>query len=414
MKTNIIVGQSGGPTAVINASLAGVLSHFRDHREQFGHIYGMKFGIQGLLEKRILSLDSFSEEPLFNNLLVQTPGATLGSCRFKLPHHHEDETLYEKIFSILRELEIGIFLYIGGNDSMDTVSKLSGYAKDRNIQDIKFVGIPKTIDNDLMGIDHTPGYGSAAKFVATVVSEIWQDIQTYNQPSVTIVEIMGRNAGWLTASAALASFCGTDAADLIYLPEVPFSYEKFLEDIRQKMTETNCVLVCVSEGIRYADGSFVSEEVIHKKKDHFGHLRMSGTAKTLESRLQEDTNYKLRSIELNVLQRCASHLSSSRDIEEARNLGGQALIYALQGYSGGMSTLQRVSSFPYLVKYDFCPVEKVANIEKKVPLEWIDTENNWVTSECIEYILPLIRGENPHIYDRGIKQMKNPLWKTKE
>lgn len=414
MKTNIIVGQSGGPTSVINASLAGVLSHFRDNRDSFEHIYGMKFGIQGLLEEQVVLLDRFSEEILFNNLLVQTPGASLGSCRYKLAHYTKDREPYEKVISFLRKHGIGIFLYIGGNDSMDTVSKLSDYAKSRNIRDIKFIGIPKTIDNDLMAIDHTPGFGSAAKFVATVVSEIWQDIQTYAHKSVTIVEIMGRNAGWLTASAALASFCGTAAADLIYLPEIDFSYEEFLSDIQEKLKTSNNVLVCVSEGIHYADGTFVSEESVHKKTDDFGHLRMSGTAKTLEMRLMEDTPYKVRSVELNVLQRCASHLASSRDIEEARNLGAMALTYALEGWTGGMSTLERVSNFPYLVQYGFCPIEKVANIEKKVPLEWIDVENRWVKEECIEYMLPLIRGENPHIYDRGIKQMKNPLWKVEE
>ena len=315
MKRNCIIGQSGGPTIAINASLAGII-HRAKACGQYDNVYGMINGIMGLLEGRYMDLLAEFDTGDKINALKQTPAMYLGSCRFKLPTYQEDLSTYETLFDILKKLNITDFFYIGGNDSMDTVMKLDDYAKHIN-SDIHFIGIPKTIDNDLMGTDHTPGFGSAAKYVATSILEVVHDSLIYQLESVTIIEIMGRNAGWLTAAAALARNEYNVAPDLIYLPEVVFDTQKFLDDIREVRKHKRCVVVAVSEGIRNKDGHFLDDDSKYAKKDAFGHVLHSGTGKLLETLVFKEFGCKVRSIELNVLQRCAMHIGSKTDLNES-------------------------------------------------------------------------------------------------
>lgn len=401
-KRNCIVGQSGGPTIAINASLAGIIHKARTSNE-FSNVYGMINGIKGLLEGRYIDLLKEFDSGDKINFLKQTPAMYLGSCRFKLPTHLENKETFVSLFSILEELEITDFYYIGGNDSMDTVMKLDDYAKSIG-SDIKFIGIPKTIDNDLMGTDHTPGFGSAAKYVASSMLEIVHDSLIYQLQSVTIIEIMGRNAGWLTAAAALARNEYNCAPDLIYLPEVTFHTDKFLEDIRQVFKKKRCVIIAVSEGIRDEFGNFLDEDSKYVKKDAFGHVLHSGTGKLLESLVFKEFQCKVRSIELNVLQRCAMHIGSKTDLNESFVVGQKAVEASTSGKSGQVMGFKRISNTPYTIEYISSDVRDVANLEQKIPIDWIHQDGNDITPALYEYLYPLIQGEVHVPYKDGIPQ----------
>lgn len=399
-KRNCIIGQSGGPTIAINASLAGIIHRAKSSHE-YENVYGMINGIMGLLEKRYIDLLETFDTGDKINALKQTPAMYLGSCRYKLPEYTLDEEPFKEIFDILEELEITDFFYIGGNDSMDTVMKLNAY-RDYIGSNINFIGIPKTIDNDLMGTDHTPGFGSAAKYVATSILEVVHDSLIYQLESVTIVEIMGRNAGWLTAAAALAKNEYNDAPDLIYLPEVVFDIDRFLSDIREVLKRKRCVVIAVSEGIRTKDGHFLDDNSKYAKKDAFGHVLHSGTGKMLETIVFKEFGCKVRSIELNVLQRCAMHIGSKTDLNESFVIGQKAIEVALENKSGQVVGVNRESNNPYKVTYINSDVNKIANLEKTIPTEWISESGNAITKELYDYLFPLIQGEVHIEYKNGI------------
>ncbi len=382
---NLLVAQSGGPTAAINSSLAGVISQGLKE-SSIDRIYGAVHGIEGIFNDRILELNDLDLE-----ILKQTPAAYLGSCRYKLPVVSQNPEAYQQIFSYFAAHNIGYFLYIGGNDSMDTVCKLSDYAKENNI-DVKIIGVPKTIDNDLAHTDHTPGFGSAAKYVATTLAEITEDSQVYFLKSVTIVEIMGRHAGWLTAAAGLARNEHRDAPQLIYLPEVNFSKDQFVKDIKDQFEKgINNVIVAVSEGIHDENGVLLCESGT-SATDSFGHKILSGVGKVLENIVKDEIGCKVRSIELNVCQRCAGHLLSKTDVEEAFLIGEKGVAAALSGKTGEMMVFTRVSDKPYAIKIESVDIHHSANVEKCVPTEWI-ANNNDITKDLISYLRPLIIGE---------------------
>lgn len=399
MKDNCIVAQSGGPTVAINASLAGVIDGVKKSNK-FTRVYGAIHGIQGVLDNNFidLSLMALSKFPLVNTLEL-SPAMYLGSCRYKLPDFEVDSKPYEIIFDRFEEYQVAAFFYIGGNDSMDTVDKLSKYAKKIG-SDVKIVGIPKTIDNDLCHTDHTPGFGSAAKYVASTMLEIAHDTYIYQIPSVVIVEIMGRDAGWLTAASCLARNDYSPAPHLIYLPEVDFDEDQFIEDIKNVLKTSRCVIVAVSEGIHDKDGNYIS--ATSAVADKFGHAQLSGTGKALESLVKDRMDIKVRSIELNVLQRCAAHISSRTDINESFALGQAAVKYAAEGMTAVMSTIKRVSNDPYQWIIEPENVSLIANQAKTIPLEWITPEKNDVTPEMAAYLRPLIIGEVSLQYKDGL------------
>ena len=397
---NIIVGQSGGPTAVINSSLAGVFAAAKD--EKINKIYGMVNGIDGLLKGNFIDLKENINSKEDLELLKRTPSAILGSCRYKLPNAESDKKTYEKIFQILNELEIGYFIYIGGNDSMDTILKLSRYAKEVG-SDIKFMGVPKTIDNDLAETDHTPGYGSAAKYVAASLKEIIRDSSVYDMESVTVVEIMGRNAGWLTAAAGLSKNGDCPGPDLIYLPERTFDKEVFLEDVKNLLKIKKTVVVAVSESLKDNDGVYLCDAMIQNaKEDSFGHKILSGTALAVSELVTTELGVKSRGIIFNTLQRCATHLSSLTDINEAYLAGEEAVKAAVFGETGKMVIFRRVKENPYIMIPELFEIEKVANEEKTVPDEYINEKGNGVTEAFIHYARPLIQGELLPIMEDGL------------
>ena len=387
---NMIVGQSGGPTAVINGSLYGVVSEGFKHPESIEHVYGMINGIEGFLSNQIMDM-----HPLLKNgdleLIRTTPGSYLGSCRYKLPEDLNDP-VYPELFQKFEDYNIGYFFYIGGNDSMDTVSKLSRYAA--KIQSpIRVIGVPKTIDNDLVETDHTPGFGSAAKFVATTVREIAIDASVYdNKNSVTIVEIMGRHAGWLTAASALARKFEGDNPVLIYLPEVAFNQEEFLEKVKKALETTHNLVVCVSEGINDGNGTFICEFASDVGVDTFGHKMLTGSGKYLENLIKEKLGVKVRSVELNVSQRCSSSCLSKTDLDEADHSGAFAVNAALNGETGKMISFVRANTSPYELSFSTADVNIICNQEKAVPLSWITKDGSDVTDEFIRYAVPLIQG----------------------
>lgn len=383
---NIAVAQSGGPTCAINASLLGVFRQALKEKD-IEHIFGSVNGIEGILNDRMVELNSVIKTDEDMELLRQTPSTILGSCRYKLPNSKENESVYVKIFDCFARHGIGAFFYIGGNDSMDTVAKLSRYTEEHKI-DIKIIGIPKTIDNDLTGTDHTPGFGSAAKYVATSVQEIIRDSSVYSIDSVTVIEIMGRHAGWLTASSCVLRANGEIAPHLIYLPECDFSVEKFINDVKRARQVHKAVIIAVSEGLNLKLGTENSGEV-----DDFGHEMLSGVGKRLERIISDEMHCKVRSIELNVMQRCSSHLSSKTDIEEAEFIATQAVKYAMQGGTGKMMAFKRLYNTPYTVVTEPVDAEKCANAERFFPKKWINDAENNVTNEAVEYFLPLIQGE---------------------
>lgn len=405
MKRNCFIGQSGGPTAAINASLAGVIAECMDTK-QFDHVYGMINGIKGLLENKYMDLLKVFENEEDIEKLKHSPAMYLGSCRYKLPTYQDDPQTYELLFHTFEKLNITDFYYIGGNDSMDTVAKLSAYAQKID-SSIRFIGIPKTIDNDLMGTDHTPGFGSAAKYVAASILEIAYDSSIYKLNSVTIVEIMGRNAGWLTAASALARTQYSDAPDLIYLPEVPFIKENFLNDIREVFKRKRSIIIAVSEGIKKPDGQFLDSDSKYAKRDAFGHILHSGTGKVLETMVYQEFKCKVRSIELNVLQRCAMHIASQIDLDESFDIGRYAVKTSMSGETGVMMVFNRISNQPYVVECDFKDVSEIANLEQRIPVEWINKEHNDITQKLYDYLYPLIQGEVHLQYENGIPQYIN-------
>ncbi len=388
---NVIVGQSGGPTSVINSSLVGVFKTAKD--AGCAKVYGMRHGIEGLLQEKYVDMSEYVKNDLDIELLKRTPSSFLGTCRYKLPDYTKDEDTYKKIFAILKKLDIKHFFYIGGNDSMDTIDKLSKYSEIIK-SDITFIGIPKTIDNDLAMTDHTPGYGSAAKYIASAMKEIIRDANTYPNESINIVEIMGRDAGWLTCASTLS--CSEDCAgpDIICLPETVFDYDKFLKRINEVRREKKVITIAVSEGIKTADGLYVCEanrQSMHE--DAFGHKNLGGTALYLSDFVGAQLGMKSRGIVFSTLQRCASHLVSRRDITEAFTAGADGVQLALSGNTGKMIIFERISNNPYQLKTGSCPASAVANVEKRVPAEWIINDNSYVSKEFQEYARPLIIGE---------------------
>jgi len=400
VRGNLLVAQSGGPTVAINASLAGVISAAMES-DKIEKVYGSRNGIQGVLKDELVVLsDIFSDEKSIDSLKT-TPSMYLGSCRYKLADYKNDESDFLRIFEQLKKYNVKYFFYIGGNDSMDTVAKMSQYAKEKDYE-IYVIGVPKTIDNDLMAIDHTPGFGSAAKYIATSILEMAHDTYIYDLKSVLIVEIMGRNAGWLAAASALARNEYNCAPHLIYLPERPFSTAKFVKDVREKLKMNNQVIVAVSEGIRDAEGTYVSSQASHV--DQFGHVMLSGTGKYLETLIHDTIGCKVRSVELNVLQRCASHIASETDINEAFTLGRKGVECALNNITGHMVRLKRISDQPYTVAYGSADINKIANEERMVPQEWINEDGNDITEEMMTYLKPLVKGECYPKFVNGIPE----------
>lgn len=398
-KKNVIVAQSGGPTVAINASLAGVLDASLK-KEAYETVYGSVYGILGILEDRLMNLNEQVEKnPDFIETLKVSPAMYLGSCRYKLPDYEDDDATYAFIFNQFKKYNVGAFFYIGGNDSMDTVLKLSHYGEQIG-SDIRIIGIPKTIDNDLCITDHTPGYGSAAKYVASSLLEVAHDTFIYSVKSVTIVEIMGRDAGWLTAASALARNEYNSAPHLIYFPEVAFDKESFIEDVKDQLSKRNNVIIAVSEGIRDKDGNYISASTA--TNDQFGHSQLSGTGKCLEYLIKEAINVKVRSIELNVLQRCAAHISSLTDLNESFALGSHAVECAVNGQSKCMLTLNRVADNPYEVTIGTADIKGIANEAKSIPREWINDAGNDITDALYNYMSPLVVGEPTVKYNNGL------------
>lgn len=388
LKGALLFAQSGGPTAVINASAAGVFTEALN-TDCITAVYGSHYGVKGILDEEIYDISKESPETI--EQLKYTPSSALGSVRYKLGNPEEDPREFEKILSVFRRLEVRYFIYNGGNDSMDTCDKISRYFE-KSGYECRIMGVPKTIDNDLAGTDHCPGYGSAAKYIATTITELALDSKVYDTGSVLICEAMGRNAGWLTAASALAGLCG-EGPDLIYLPEISFSFDRFLSDVSKVCEKKNnkCVVV-VSEGIRFADGRYVGEFGI-EETDRFGHAQMGGVCNILKRLVKEKLGVKVRAIEFSLMQRCAAHLASGTDIEEAFGAGAAAVRYAAGGETGKMVTLERVSDEAYRVAYGVTPLSMAANHEKTVPISWINAEGNGLTEEFIAYALPLIQGE---------------------
>ena len=389
LKGACIFGQSGGPTAVINASAYGVIRTALDN-EAITRVYGASHGIKGVLNDELFIMDE--EDPEELKLLLNTPSSELGSCRYKIADPEVDDTDYKRILEIFKKYNVRYFFYNGGNDSMDTCNKVSKYMQSVGYE-CRVMGVPKTIDNDLFGTDHCPGYASAAKYIATSCMEVNKDSRVYDTGMVTVVEIMGRHAGWLTAAAALASEFGS-GPDLIYLPETDFNMDKFLADVQRVYNKNKKCLVAVSEGIHYADGRFVSEAKT-SATDGFGHAQLGGLAVMLAEEVKKHLEVKVRGIELSLLQRCGAHLASLTDINEAFNAGRVAVESAVAGETDKMVAFVRSEDEKgaYRCDYELLPLSSVANYEKKVPLAWINSTQNGLTHDFIDYALPLIQGE---------------------
>lgn len=403
LKGNAVVGQSGGPTAAINATLAGVIEGTQIAKKEgiIETLYGMRNGIEGFLNENLVNLtERFSKESDIETLKL-TPAAVLGSCRKKMKSPEDDYDTYKRLIEIFKKYDIRYFFYIGGNDSMDTVLKLSRFAASQDY-DMRVIGVPKTVDNDLMVTDHTPGFGSAAKYVAVTMKEILRDVSVYTTKAVTIVEIMGRDSGWLTAASGLTKLSGGVSADLIYLPEHPFDPDEFLTSIIEVQKKHPAVLVAISEGIKFTDGRYVGEGLGGRKIDAFGHVALSGAGKVLEGLVKEKLGCKVRSIELNLPQRCASHLASKTDITESAGVGRAAVRAATDGKTGVMMTINRIDGDSYSVYYDSADISGIANGVKLVPAEFITPDGHGVTDECVNYLAPLILGEVMPEYENGI------------
>ncbi|MBE6685045.1 MAG: 6-phosphofructokinase [Ruminococcaceae bacterium] len=401
---NAIVGQSGGPTTAINATLAGVISGAMN-ADCIDKVYGMRNGIDGLLADRLVLLNELFTERADFERLKRTPAAALGSCRKKLPKEEDKDykAIFERIIEIFKKYDIRYFFYIGGNDSMDTVAKLSKYTTECGYE-VRVIGVPKTIDNDLLGTDHTPGFGSAAKYISVTMQEILRDTAVYTVKAVTVVEIMGRDAGWLTASSELGRVLGLPSPDLVYLPERDFNMDEFFEDLSAALEKKPNIVVAVSEGLRMADGTFVGESTQSGAVDAFGHKYLSGTGKALELAIKENLGCKVRSIELNLPQRCAAHIASKCDIEESFGVGSAAVSAAVQGVSREMMVILRDNDpgEPYSSVYGHMDIDLIANKTKFVPKHFINERGNHVTDECLNYILPLVKGECYPEYKDGL------------
>ena len=388
LKGAMIIGQSGGPTSVINASAYGAIKAGLDS-DSITTVYGAFHGIVGVLNDRLMIMDK--EDPKELEKMLYTPSSALGSCRYKIADPELDDTDYKRILEVFKKHDVRYFFYNGGNDSMDTCNKINQYMQSVGYE-CRVMGVPKTIDNDLFGTDHCPGYASAAKYIATSIMEVYQDAHVYDKGMIVVVEIMGRHAGWLTAASALASEYGA-GPDLIYLPETDFSMPKFIEDVKKVYNATGNCIVAVSEGIHYADGSFVSEAKT-SATDGFGHAQLGGLAALLASIVKEKTGAKVRGIELSLLQRCGAHLASETDIEEAVMAGRAAVENAVAGITDKMVAFERETvDGHYVCKTKLLPLTEVANFEKKIPLEWINDSHNGGKQEFIDYVLPLIQGE---------------------
>ncbi len=389
LKGACIIGQSGGPTSVINASAYGVIKTALD-AECITHVYGAHYGIQGVLKDQLM--DMSQEDPAELELMKYTPSSALGSCRYKLKDPDVDDTDYKRILEIFKKYDVRYFFYNGGNDSMDTCNKISKYMLKVGYE-CRIMGIPKTIDNDLFGTDHCPGYASAAKFIATSCAEISRDAQVYDMGSIVVLEIMGRNAGWLAAGAALASVTG-EGPDLVYLPEATFDLEKFFVDVKRIQEEKGTVIIAVSEGIKDKDGRYISEygSDLAQQKDAFGHAQMGGLASTLERMIKERLGVKCRGIEFSLLQRCAAHVASKTDIEESFLAGKTAVEEAIKGTTDKMVGFGRPESGAYTCQIKLIDLSDVANTEKTVPLDWMNEERNNMNEKFLEYALPLIQG----------------------
>ena len=400
MAKNVIIGQSGGPTAVINSSLAGVYKAACSLGAD--KVYGMKYGIEGLLKEELIELNVLLDDRMSIELLKRTPSSYLGSCRYKLPDPDTDSTPFVKLFTLFDKYDICAVFYIGGNDSMDTIAKLSRYG-DRVGSSVRFIGVPKTIDNDLCLTDHTPGYGSAAKYIGVVMKEIIRDATVYGTKYVTVVEIMGRNAGWLTAAAALAKGDDCEGVDMICLPEVPFNVDHFIEKVRVMQEKKPSIVIAVSEGVKLEDGRYVCElaDDVHAV-DAFGHKALTGTARFLANTVARSLDTKTRCIELSTLQRCAGHLTSRTDITEAYQVGGAAAKVAFEGVTGQMVALKRISNSPYQCTTELHPISEVANLEKKVPLSWMNENHTQMTEDFLDYARPLIQAELTPLYIAGL------------
>ena len=388
LKGACIIGQSGGPTSVINASAYGVIRTALDS-DVITNVYGAEHGIKGVLNDRLFDMSKEDAGEL--ELLKYTPSSALGSCRYKMKDPDEDDTDYKRILEVFKKHDVRYFFYNGGNDSMDTCNKISKFMQ-KSGYECRVMGVPKTIDNDLFGTDHCPGYASAAKYIATSCMEVYQDAHVYDTGMICIIEIMGRHAGWLTAAAALAAEYGA-GPDLIYLPETDFDMEQFLSDVARVYKERGNCMVAVSEGIHYADGSFVSEAKT-SATDGFGHAQLGGLAALLANVVKEKLGVKVRGIELSLLQRCGAHLASETDIEESFMAGKAAVENAVAGMTDKMVAFERGEiNGHYACKTKLLNLTDVANFEKKVPLEWINEAHNGVTHDFIDYALPLIQGE---------------------
>ena len=391
-----VIGQSGGPSSVINASAYGVIKTALES-DCITAVYGAHHGIVGVLNDRLM--DMSKEDPKELELLPYTPSSALGSCRYKIADPDVDDTDYKRILEVFKKHNVRYFFYNGGNDSMDTCNKISRYMKKVGYE-CRVFGVPKTIDNDLYGTDHCPGFASAAKYIATSVMEVSRDSKVYDKGMVTIIECMGRHAGWLTAAAALATAAG-DGPDLIYLPEIDFTMEQFLADVKRVYGEKNNCLVAVSEGVHYADGRFVSEAKT-SGTDGFGHAQLGGLAARLADAVKSELGVKVRGIELSLLQRCAAHQASLTDIEESFNSGKIAVESAIAGESGKMVGFVCDRDNGYVCHYELFDLEKVANYEKKVPLEWITPDGCGITDDFIRYCSPLVQGETKLRYENGL------------
>lgn len=397
MKT-LLVGQSGGPTSAINATLSGVIEQAAKADLR---VLGARNGIEGVFKENFIDLTQRAKDEEFISLLSKTPASALGSCRYKLNTKNIEE--FEKIVEVFHRNDIAYFVYIGGNDSMDTVYQLDKYLREHHIDDIKVIGAPKTIDNDLCGIDHCPGFGSSAKYIATIFAELERELIVYDLESVLIIELMGRNAGWLAASAVLAQNQSGKVPYLIYLEESDFSLEKFELDLRQALTKNKQVIVSISEGLHDESGEYLFNLGKNEGRlDAFGHAQAGGAGKILEEYVRSQIGCKVRSIEVNLLQRCAAHILSATDIEESKKLGEHATEFVLEGMSGKMSSLQRVPGKEYKVEYTVTDIREVANREKKVPREWMNAAQNGVTQEMVDYLLPLVQGEKFCEYENGL------------
>ena len=388
LKGACIIGQSGGPTSVINASAYGVIRTALDS-DVITNVYGAEHGIKGVLNDRLFDMSKEDAGEL--ELLKYTPSSALGSCRYKMKDPDEDDTDYKRILEVFKKHDVRYFFYNGGNDSMDTCNKISKFMQ-KSGYECRVMGVPKTIDNDLFGTDHCPGYASAAKYIATSCMEVYQDARVYDTGMICIIEIMGRHAGWLTAAAALAAEYGA-GPDLIYLPETDFDMEQFLSDVARVYKERGNCMVAVSEGIHYANGSFVSEAKT-SATDGFGHAQLGGLAALLANVVKEKLGVKVRGIELSLLQRCGAHLASETDIEESFMAGKAAVENAVAGMTDKMVAFERGEiNGHYACKTKLLNLTDVANFEKKVPLDWINEAHNGVTHDFIDYALPLIQGE---------------------